>query len=296
MNNIFLVFAIVFFSLQVHAQEINASIKVNAEQTSVGDLQVFKTLENELNEFVNETKWTDRTYARQERVNCSMVIIVRDYDSDSFEASIQIQAARPVYGSTYSSPIYNYNDRDFNFTYKEFQSLNFNPNRFDTNLISVIAFHVYTVLGLDASSFSENGGEKYHEIAKQIVNTAASSNSKGWKASDGNQSRYQLNEALLSQVFSDFHQVMYDYHRKGLDVMHKDNKAGKEAIAESLNLLKSINDKRPNSFLLRTFFDAKAEEIQRVFSGGPSVQIDQLVQNLTRMAPTKRSNWSEIKF
>jgi hypothetical protein len=296
MNKFVLYFLMFFVSSNSFAQEFNAEVVVNAEQTNVVGLQVFKTLERSLTEFINDTKWTNKVYANQERINCSFILIISLADADTFSATLQVQASRPVYGSSYSSSIYNYNDRQFNFNYREFQPLNFNPNSFDSNLVSGIAFHLYTILGLDASTFSLNGGDEYHRTAKQIVNTAASGNFQGWKATDGNQSRYQLNEGLISPVFSAFHTVMYEYHRNGLDIMHDNPRDGKAKIAESLNILKEINDRRPNSFLLRTFFDAKAEEIQQIFSDGPSVPIDQLVQNLTRMAPTKRENWSQIKF
>lgn len=296
MNKVLVFLFFIFASVETYAQELNAQVFVNAEQTGVSNLQVFNTLERDLVEFINETSWTNKVYANQERINASFNIIVSEYDADSFSATIQVQAARPVYGSTYSSPIYNYNDRQFNFEYREFQALNFNPNSFESNLVSVIAFHVYTIIGLDASTFSKNGGDEYHNIAKQIVNTAASSNFQGWRATDGNQSRYQLNEALISPIYSSFHSVMYGYHRLGLDIMNENAREGKQKIADAINSLKQINDRRPNSFLLRTFFDAKAEEIQSLFSDGPSVNIDELTQNLTRMAPTKRDNWSKIKF
>lgn len=296
MNKFTFLLLLFSFSLQLSAQELNAIVVVNADQTSVSTQQVFRTLERDLKEFVNETSWTNKVFANQERINASFNIIISNYDSDNFTATLQVQASRPVFGSSYLSPIYNYNDRQFSFTYREFQPLNFNPNNFESNLVSVIAFHVYTILGLDASTYSKDGGEEYHRIAKQIVNTAASSNFQGWKATDGSQSRYQINEALISPIFSTFHTVMYNYHRLGLDVMQENTKEGKEKIAEAVNSLREINDRRPNSFLLRTFFDAKAEEIQSIFSDGPSVNIDQLTQNLTRMAPTKRENWSTIKF
>lgn len=296
MYKFILPFVFLFFSLGVNAQEMNCRITINAEQTGMADLQIFRTLERELTEFVNDTKWTDKVFANQERIECSMVIIVNSYNSDNFSASIQIQASRPVFGSSYNSPIYNYNDRQFDFTYREFQPLNFNANVYSTNLISVIAFHVYTIIGLDASTFSPNGGDEYFAIAKQIVNTAASGNSPGWKPADGQQTRYQFNDALLSPVFKEFHTVMYDYHRKGMDLMSENQKDAKINIASAVNKLKQINDTRPNSFLLRTFFDAKAEEIEGVFSGGPSVPVDELVQNLNRISPTKRTNWQKIKF
>ena len=213
-----------------------------------------------------------------------------------FLRAIQIQASRPTYGSTYDTPIYNYNDRQFTFNYTEFQPLNFNLNTFNSNLISVIAYHVYTIIGLDADTFELNGGQEYFEIAKQIINTAASSNYAGWKPTDGTQTRYRYNEAVLSNVYQEFHTAMYDYHRKGLDLMSQNPKEAKEAIADAIETLSQINNRRPNSYILRTFFDAKSDEIQNIFSGGPNVDIVKLVENLNKMAPTKRSNWSEIKF
>lgn len=278
------------------AQEVRCTVTVNAEQVATGDLQIFRTLESQIEEFVNEYVWTNMKMATQERIDMNMVIIVSEYSKEDFSATLQIQSSRPAYNSTYNSPVYNYNDKQFSFSYREFEPLNFNPNSFDSNLVSVIAFHVYTVIGLDAATFSRNGGDEYFQIAKQIVNTAASSNFIGWKATDGVQSRFRYNDALLSNVFSEFHNVMYDYHRLGLDTMHEDPKAAKKIIAESISRLRLINDRRPNSFLLRTFFDAKEGEISRIFSGGPGVDIAKLIEDLNRMAPTKRASWEDIRY
>ena len=245
---------------------------------------------------INTTAWTDKNYKNQEKIECNISIIISDFDSNLFKATIQIQASRPVYGSSYTSPIYNYNDKQFNFSYVEFQPLVFNVNNFTSNLISVIAFHVYTIIGLDADTFELNGGEPYFAIAKQIVNTAASSGFIGWKSIDGKQSRYSINDALLSQVYAEYHSAMYEYHRKGLDLMSQSSKIAKSNIANAINILKGINDRRPNSYLLRTFFDAKSDEIQSIYSDGPAIDITRLINNLNKMAPTKRSNWAEIKY
>lgn len=296
MNRYILIIVAFFTVVSLHAQEIRATVVVNADQTSSSNQQVFKTLEQSVTEFINETTWTNKNFANQERINANFAIVISGHNGDNFNASLQVQASRPVFNSTYQSLIYNYNDRQFNFAYREFENLTFNPNSFDSNLVSTIAFHVYTILGLDASTFSEDGGKEYFDIAKQIVSTAASSNFQGWKSSDGNQSRYQLNDALISQVFDQFHAAMYQYHRLGLDIMAEQPLTAKKNIADAINSLKEINDTRPNSFLLRVFFDSKAEEIESIFSGGPSVEIAQLVQNLGRMAPTKRQNWSNIKY
>jgi len=292
-----LLFVPIFFvSIFSYAQELNCSVYINAEQTGQPNNQIFRILETQLTEFINTTAWTDKSYKNQEKIECNMSIIISNFDSNLFTATIQIQSSRPVYGSSYTSPIYNYNDKQFNFSYVEFQPLVFNINSFTSNLISVIAFHVYTIIGLDADTFELNGGEPYFEIAKQIVNTAATSGFRGWKSTDGKQSRYSLNDALISQVYSEFHSAMYEYHINGLDLMSTSPRTAKMNIAGAINILKGINDRRPNSYLLRTFFDAKSDEIQSVFSDGPAVDITSLINNLNRMAPTKRSNWSEIKY
>ena len=292
-----LLFVPIFFvSIFSYAQELNCSVYINAEQTGQPNNQVFRILETQLTEFINTTAWTDKSYKNQEKIECNMSIIISNFDSNLFTATIQIQSSRPVYGSSYTSPIYNYNDKQFNFSYVEFQPLVFNINSFTSNLISVIAFHVYTIIGLDADTFELNGGEPYFEIAKQIVNTAATSGFRGWKSTDGKQSRYSLNDALISQVYSEFHSAMYEYHINGLDLMSTSPRTAKTNIAGAINILKGINDRRPNSYLLRTFFDAKSDEIQNVFSDGPAVDITSLINNLNRMAPTKRSNWAEIKY
>ena len=293
-KNLLLV-SIFFASIFSYAQELNCTVSINADQTGQPNNQIFRTLETQLTEFVNTTEWTDKNYKNQERIDCNMSIIISAFESNLFTATIQIQASRPVYESSYTSPIYNYNDKQFNFSYVEFQPLIFNVNNFDSNLISTIAFHAYTILGLDADTFELNGGEPYFSIAKQIVNTAATGGSKGWKSTDGKQSKYSINDALLSQVYKEFHTAMYEYHRNGLDLMSKSPKIAKVNIAAAINILKGINDRRPNSYLLRTFFDAKSDEIQSIFSDGPAIDITTLINNLNRMAPTKRSNWAEIR-
>ena len=296
MRNYLLLFSLFLLSISIHSQEIYCTVAIDAAQTGQPNLQVFRTLEQQLTEFINNTTWTDKVYKNQERIDCNMSIVINEFESDFFRGSLQIQASRPVFESTYDSPIYNYNDRQFSFNYSEFEPLSFNINSFDSNLISVIAFHLYTIIGLDADTFEKNGGEEYFNIAKQIVNTGASSNYLGWHSSDGTQSRYRYNDAVVSQVYSEFHTAMYEYHRLGLDMMSKNQTQAKTNIVKAIATLKSINDRRPNSFLLRTFFDAKADEIQNIFSGGPSVDITSLVNNLNRMAPTKRGNWNEIKY
>lgn len=296
MRNITLIFFLILASIPMIGQELNATVTIDAEQTGQPNFQVFRTLEQQLTEFLNNTTWTNKEFKTQERIDCNFTLIIQNFESTSFSGSLQIQASRPVYASIYDAPIYNYNDRQFSFNYNEFEPLVFNVNTFNSNLVSVLAYHVYTVLGLDADTFELNGGAEYFAIARQIVNTAASSNFIGWKATDGTQSRFRWNDAILSNVYQEYHDAMYTYHRHGLDKMGTNARDGKMNIIEAIAKLKNINDRRPNSFLVRTFFDAKTDEIERIFSGGPTVDINSLVDNLNRLAPTRRSNWSNIKL
>lgn len=290
--NLLLIGAIPF----LNAQEFIANVRIDAQQTGQQNQQVFKTLEQQLEELINNNSWTNDRYEVQERIQSDFTLIISNFDSNSFRATLQVQALRPVYGGMYLSQIYNINDRQVTFEYTEHEALEFNINNFESNIVSIIAYHLYTILGLDADSFIENGGESHFATAKQIVNTASGKNYAGWSSSDGTQTRYSLNDALLSSVYSEFHQAMYLYHRQGLDLMHKDPKKAKENIAAAIAVLRGVNDKRPNSYLLRTFFDAKSKEIQTIFSDGPTVEIASLLDNLNRIAPTKRKEWADIRF
>ena len=278
------------------SQELNCTVVIDATQTGQSNNQIYRTLENQLTEFVNNRSWTNIEYKNQERIDCSITLIISSVEGNSFTGSMQIGSSRPVYNSTYDSPVYNYNDKQVSFTYKEFDPLNFNINIFDSNLVSVVAYHVYTMIGLDAATYELQSGERFFAIAKQIINTAASSNFPGWKPTDGTQSRYQYNNAILSNVYVEFQTALYEYHLKGMDLMGKEPKKAKSTIVGAIKTLKGINDRRPNSYLLRTFFDAKSDEIQSIYSGGPKVDVAGLIENLNRMAPTRRSDWAKIKF
>ncbi|MFI1772154.1 DUF4835 family protein [Thalassobellus citreus] len=284
------------FSVLGNSQELNCRIVVNAQQTGNENFPIFKTLEKQLNEFVNNTKWTNKTFAAQERIDCSMVINVANYSGESFQASLQVQSSRPVFGSSFSTPVYNFNDKDFNFKYLEFQNLIYNPNQFESNLISVLAFHINMILGLDADSFSPKGGDAYFKQAQIITNYSQQGNFSGWKVEDGLQSRFALIDNLLSPTFKEYRDVMYAYHREGLDAMSGNVKEGKEKIATAVLKFKAMSSRRPNSFLLRTFFDTKADEIQQIFSGGPNVNIASLKETLQKVAPMHSSKWQNITF
>ncbi|NMH29126.1 type IX secretion system protein PorD [Flavobacterium silvaticum] len=285
-----------FTGLSLQAQELNCTVSINADQAGLTNNQVFKTLENSISDFVNRTDWTGQGFNQNERISCSMYITVTSYSNNQFAASIQVQSARPVFDSTYSSPVFNFNDKDFNFDYTEFQNLIFNPGTFDSNLVSVLAFYSFIMIGIDADTFSPNGGQSYFENAQDIANAASNTNYKGWKQSDGNQNRYFLINDLLSSTYSAFHDTMYEYHRNGLDKMSIDPKAAKEAIAASMETLAKVNAARPNAFLTRVFFDSKSDELVSIYSGGPSIPIAPLIDRLNKLSPLNSSKWSGIKM
>lgn len=292
-----LVVLLLFFAVFGFSQELNCTLVVNAQQTGNENLPIFKTLEKQLNEFINNTKWTNKTFAQQERIDCSMFLNVSSYSGgESFKATLQIQSTRPVYGSSFSTPLYNFNDSDFSFKYLEYQNLIYSPTQFESNLISVLAFHIQIILGLDADSFAPNGGADYFKQAQVITNYSQQGNFTGWKIEDGLQSRFTLIDNILSPTFKEYRNVIYSYHRNGLDNMAENVKEGKEQIAASIKSFQAMNSRRPNSFLLRTFFDAKAGEIEQIFSGGHKVNVASFKETLQKVAPMHSSKWQNIKF
>ncbi|NRD21152.1 DUF4835 family protein [Winogradskyella eckloniae] len=278
------------------SQELNCTVNVIAQQTGNENDVIFKTLEKQLTEFINNTKWTNKSFKPHERINCGMVINVRENNNDAFSATIQVSSSRPIYNSTYSSPVYNYNDKDFNFQYLEFQNLVFNESQFESNLVSVLAFHVYMILGMDADSFELNGGDDYFKQAQTIAGYSQQLSGQGWKLEDGLQSRFALIDNIMSPSFKSIRKANYMYHIEGLDIMNENQKDGKTKIISVFNELQKVHKIRPNSFLMRVFFDAKADEILDILNGGPKVNIAQAKELLIKIAPMYSQKWQNITY
>lgn len=296
MRKLFLLI-VLLYSFPGWSQELNCTVTVNSDQVSQTNQQIFQTLERSLNDFVNKTKWTNRVYRDNEKVNCRMFITVTQFENNNFAANIQIQSSRPVFNTSYETPIFNYKDNDFNFSYIEFQPLVYNENVFESNLIAVMAYYAYIILGLDADTFSLEGGTDLFKKAQQVVTQAQGSNFAGWSQSaTSNRTRFVLVDNLLSNTFREYRIAMYNYHRKGLDILGDNNSTGKQVISGSMRLFETLIKRRPNAFLIQTFFDAKAEEIRNIFSDGPKVDIVSLKETLNRVAPFYASTWNEIKY
>lgn len=285
---------VLLFPLVSFSQAIQAEVFLDAQQTARSQLSIFQTLERDLTEFINNSQWTNANFKAHERIKCSFNIIIQGYDSDNFTATLQVQSSRPVFGSTMNSILLNVKDNDFNFTYKEFEPLNYNPNVFTSNLISTISFYIYTILGYDADTFVERGGDEFYEEARKIVNAASQRGGNGWAESGPSQSRFGINRDLLSGNFSNYRKALYVYHRQGLDMMHKDVEEGKKNVLTALNLISQNAKSRANAPLFRMFFDAKSDEIMQILSGGPEMDITSLVGDLNQIAPVHNRKWRMI--
>ena len=293
---IVLLFAFFAFTT-TNAQEINALVTVNSDQVSGSNKQVFTTLQTSLTEFINQTKWTNKNFKPQERINCAFTVTInKQTNSNRFVAGIQIQAARPVYGASYTSPIINISDSDFNFKYNEFQPLNYNENSFESNLISTIVFYVNVILGVDADTFKLNGGDSYYKKAKEVMLLAQQSGGSGWQDQVGQQNRFTLIDNLTSSKLTAFKNIVYNYHRKGLDVFSSDKNSAKSTIEKSVLQLENLYNKVIGNHIIRFFLDAKADEIATMFSDGPRTSNASKMQSLLqRISPTNNDKWQKIK-
>lgn len=295
MRNLFLLLVFLFTNVAL-SQELRATVAVNYEQVNNGNPQLFKNLEKQITEFLNNTKWTENEVKDVEKIECNFFINVTSYGSNNFEATLQVQASRPVFNSTLSSPILNVNDKNFNFRFIEFENMIYDANNFSSNLVSVLAFYSNLIIGIDMDSFSKLGGTEYLGIAANIVNVAQSSGFKGWSQSEsGNNNRNFLISDMLSNTFEPFRTAMYLYHREGVDKMAENILQGKEGVSKAIQVLEEIQKTRTNSLITRTFFDIKADEIVSVFSGGPKMDVSKLVETLNRISPLNSQKWNKIR-
>lgn len=285
-----------FLSLStVNSQELNCKVSINSNQITGSDRQIFQTLEKAVNEFINNTKWTNKSFKKQEKIQCSLIINISEQSgNNTFKSNIQLQVVRPVFNSTYLTPILNYQDDDVDFIYEEFQPLIYNETSYQSNLTSLLSFYVHIILGFDQDSFSLKGGDDYFKKAEQILLIAQQGGHKGWNSLDGNKSRFQLIDNILNSTYNNFRTMMYQYHIKGLDTMTKDQVGAKKTIATAIISLKSIYSRRPSAFLLRIFLDTKSDEIVTIFQDGPKMDTSNLREMLMKVYPSRNESWNKI--
>lgn len=277
------------------SQELKAVVSINSSQVTSVNPQIFKNLEKQIFDFLNNTKFSNKETKQNEKVNCSFFFIINKFESNNFEVTLQVNSTRPVFNSTYSTPILNLNDKDVSFKYIEFENLIYDQNSFTSNLVSVLSFYANVVLASDADTFSDKGGSEYLETALNISNVAQSSGYTGWVQTGKKTTRYNLISDLMSNTFDAYRETLYQYHINGLDKMADDLKAGKLEIINSIETLLKLHQVRPNSLLARTFFDAKTDEIVNIFSAGPMIDVSKVKDNLATISPLNSSKWNKIR-
>lgn len=280
--------------------ELNATVKVNTPQLQRNDRRVFDQLETSLKEFLNNTKWTQDVFDQDERIKCNFILTIsEELDNNTFQAELAVQAVRPVYGSTYESPLISHLDKDVTFTYEQNQPIEFLPNGDNQNLSALMAFYVYVVLGMDYDSYSLYGGDQHLVMAQQIVTTVQNSStnrSSGWRPGDGgkNRNRYWIIENLLNPRVKPYRAAMYNYYRKGMDMFTSNLEQGKTVVLQALEEVEKVNNAYFNSMITQMFANCKRDELVEMWKIGQRPQKERVVQIMSKIDPANGSRYREL--
>ncbi len=289
-------FIILFLSLYLfsNAQELQCSVSVVSPSVQGTNKQVYETMQTAIMEFVNGQIWTDNVFSPEERIECSILINIKEVVSaNEFSGTIQIQARRPVYNSSYRSMLFNFLDQEFTFKYEEFEPLVFNPNSIESNLVGVISYYAYVILGLDYDSFSKNGGTKYMEMAEKIVNMSQNTRYSGWRSYESKTNRYWFVENYLNEIHRPLRECIYQYHRLGLDKMSDKPENGRKEVLSAIEKLTKVHRQRPGTYAMELFFDAKSDELINIFSESFSMEKQRVIEVLTEVDPANSNKYTE---
>jgi hypothetical protein len=282
-----------------YSQELTCNVQISAQSIQGSNRQVFLTMQKDVYEFMNNTIWTNNIYSYSERIDCNILInLTTQLSADEFKGSIQIQLSRPVYNTTYNSTLLNFIDNNFQFRYVEFQPLEFDPNVHRSNLVSVLAYYSYIILGFDYDSYSPLGGTPYFQLAEKIVSNAQNAPESGWKPYDGsrNKNRYWLVKNILDREYEGVRKFVYEYDMNGLDLMESKIGEARNNIVESLKLIQEISRKKPDPFMyfLQIVIDAKSDEIVNIFSEAFPEEKSRVIQILTEVDPANKTKYEKI--
>jgi len=288
-----------FACVGLSAQELKCTVTVNSDQIEGSNKQLYETLKTAIEGYMNDNRWTNMTYAEKERIECSMLIVVKEVSDNLYKCEMTLQSRRPVYGTTYTTPLLNFKDNAFNFSYQEYDRIEYQQNTFTTNLTAMLAYYCYLIIGHDQDSFQRLGGTPFFQQCEQIVSACQSasmdnSEQKGWLAFDSNRNRYALINNLLDEAFKKYRNFYYDYHRLGLDEMSGNVTNGRARIAEGLPVLKEAYRARPATYVINTFLDAKAEELVDIFRKGTDKEKKDIYELLTDIDPTRQNTYERI--
>ena len=290
-----LIIIFAFFSTSF-AQELRCNISVSAAKIQGANKNVFRTMQADLYEFMNNRKWTDDVFSQDERIECNIFIqLDEQVSSNEFKGSMTVQLKRPIYNSSYESTLLNIKDKDFQAKFAEYQSLEFNETSNSDNLTNLMAYYAYIIIGMDYDSFSPEGGTEYYQKAQQIVNNSQNARESGWKAYESEKNRYWLVENLLNRSYSSYRQCIYSYHRLGLDLMSERIEEGRSAMAESLKLIQKVFRTRPSLYILQVFFDAKVDEMVNVFAQSYPDEKNRVLAILNEVDPSNGSKYEKIE-
>ncbi len=277
------------------AQELRCNISISSQPIQGANPQLFRNMQSDLYEFMNNRKWTEHAYSYDEKIRCNILIRLEEQiSSDEFKGSIQVQLTRPVFGSSYETTVLNIKDNDFHCRYVEFQALEFNETSNRENLTNILAFYAYVILGFDYDTFSPEGGTPYFEKAQAIVNNSQNAREKGWKAFESERNRYWLIENIMNRSYADFRSTLYTYHRQGLDMMADKPEEGRANIAQSIRGIQNVFRRKPSIYILQMFFDAKSDELVNVFSSSFPDERNRVLAILNEVDPSNGSKYQKI--
>lgn len=292
----------IFFLLLPHlanAQELNCNVQVSAQRIQGSNREVFENMQRDIYEFMNNTVWTNHVFSYAERIDCNILININDQlSADEFRGTIQVQLRRPVFNTSYNSTMLNFVDNSFQFRYVEFQPLEFDPSSHRSNLVSVLAYYAYIIIGMDYDSFSPMGGTEFFQIAEKIVTNAQNAPEPGWKPYDSsrNNNRYWLIKNILDKEYEGIRQFIYDYDLNGLDRMESAIAQARTSMAESLRMLQDVYRRKPDPFMyfLQVVMEAKSDELINIFSEAFPEEKSRVVQILTEIDPANKEKYEAI--
>ena len=290
-----LAFMLLPLTASAEGEELNANVTLNASKVQGTNTEVFTQLEEALKAFINDRKWTPNVYEEVERINCNFTFIVNSYANDgSFDCSLMVQASRPVFGASYTSTLFLYEDKSIKFKYQPFDRLDFIEDNLDNNLTAVVAFYVYMIIGLDLDSMGELGGSEFLNKALTIANNAQNLGDAGWRAGSSSNNRYSIIDDYMNGAMEPVRKLMYRYHRLGLDTMFRNADGGRKAITESITLLKKAYEDRPMAYFTKLFTEYKVDEIVNVYSKCTPEEKKSVVETLSEINPSLSSEWDKI--
>lgn len=283
-------------SLRAQAQELEAQVVVNHSKIQGTNTSVFTTLQEAMTEFINTRKWTNAQYTQRERIACSFNLIVNEYSDDGrFGCSLMVQANRPVYNASYNTTVFNFNDNAVDFNYIEHDKLEFSDEIIDNNLTAVLAYYAYLIIGLDMETFALKGGTEILQKAENVVNNAQMMSEDGWKAFGDSKNRHALVNDYMNGALEPYRQLVYDYHRKGLDEMAQNAERGRSNITVALALLEKAKQDKPMSVLPQLFTEIKRDELLNIYSKGTTKEREEVIRILSLVNPSLISDWEKIK-